>query len=322
MAIVSIQDIRQAAERLAGRVHRTPVMTSSRLGEALGPGTRLHFKCENFQRTGAFKIRGATNAVLSLSDDDARRGVATHSSGNHGAALAAAASARGIPCHVVVPEGAVPSKVHAIEAYGGRVIRCAPTQAAREQGLEEVLNETGATMVHPYDDERIIAGQGTTGLELIEDVSDLDVMIVPVGGGGLISGCATAAAALKPGMPVIGAEPAGADDAARSLEAGAIIDEFTPATVADGLRARIGERNFAIMRESVAEVVTVDDEATLEAMRDIWHTMKIIVEPSCAVVLAAARKISDRLAGRNIGLVLSGGNVDLDRIQFCPRCPR
>ncbi|MEM9305341.1 MAG: pyridoxal-phosphate dependent enzyme [Pseudomonadota bacterium] len=316
-----LADIEAAAERLRGRIHETPVMRSRRINDSVAEGAHLFFKCENLQRTGAFKIRGATNAVFSLTPEEAARGVATHSSGNHGAALAAAASDRGISSYIVVPEGAVASKVMAVESYGGQITRCAPTQASRERTLERVLEETGATAVPPYDDLRIVAGQGTAALELIAEVPRIDTLIAPIGGGGLISGCAIAAKALKPDIRVIGAEPSGAADTAMSLAAGEIIDNFTPDTIADGLRAKIGRLNFSIIREYVDEVITVDDDASLQAMRDVWHTMKIIIEPSCSTVLAAARKLGPQLANRRVGVILSGGNVDLDRISFCARCP-
>lgn len=314
MLVPKLADLRAAARRIEPHVHRTPVMGSARIDAQVG--ATLLFKCENLQRTGAFKFRGATNAVLSLPDDVAHRGVATHSSGNHGAALAAAAASRGIPAYIVVPEGAVASKVAAIEGYGGKLIRCEATQAAREAGLEKVLAETGATAIHPYEDSRIIAGQGTAVLELLEQVEALDLIICPVGGGGLISGCALAAKGMQPDITVIGAEPSGADDTARSLARGQIIDSFTPDTIADGLRGKVGQLNFQIIRKLVAEVVTVTDEEIIEAMRMIWQLMKLVVEPSSATVLAAVIKERNRLAGRRIGLVLSGGNVDLDHLPW------
>lgn len=316
----TLATIEAAAAQINGRVYRTPVLTAPSIDATVAPGAALHFKCENLQRTGAFKIRGATHAVLSLSDEAAARGVATHSSGNHGAALAAAAADRGIPCHVVVPEGAVPVKVAAIEAWGGRVVPCAATQAAREAGLAAVLAATGATPIHPYDDPVIIAGQGTVALEFLTQVPDLDVLVVPVGGGGLIAGCAIAARALRPDIRIVGAEPTGADDTARSVAAGALVPVANPDTIADGLRATIGHLNFELVRTLVDEIVTVPDAATLTAMRDLWAILKVVVEPSSATVLAAARARRDTLAGQRIGLVLSGGNVDLARIPFCPRC--
>ena len=312
--IPDLHDLHSAARRIEPYVHHTPVMTSHRIDAMIG--AELLFKCENLQRTGSFKIRGATNTVRLLSDEEAGRGVATHSSGNHGAALCAAARSRGIPAYIVVPEGAVASKVKAIQGYGGDVIRCAPTQAAREETLEAVLEGTGATMVHPYNDPRIIAGQGTAGLELMEQTGGVDVLVCPVGGGGLISGCALAAKLLRPDTLVIGAEPAGADDTARSLAVGEIVEDVVPDTIADGLRARVGKLTFQVIQRHVAEVVTVTDPEIVEAMKIIWHTMKLVIEPSSATVFATVLKIRNRLAGKRIGLVLSGGNVDLDHLPW------
>lgn len=314
----AVDDLNHAAERLAGRVHRTPVATSRRLNAELDAS--LYFKCENLQRTGSFKIRGATNAVLSLADHDAARGVATHSSGNHGAALAAAAAARGVPSYIVVPDDSIPSKIAAIEGYGGNIIRCEPTHQSREDTLASTVAETAAHVVHPYNDPRIIAGQGTATLELLDEVPDLDVVIAPVGGGGLISG-ATLAAMNSPARPrIIGAEPAGADDAARSLATGQLVMDVVPDTVADGLRARIGPINFAMIREGVEQIVTVSDDDILAAMHHVWHTMKLVIEPSSATVLAAARSISQQLRGLRVGLIFSGGNADLSNVAFCGRC--
>ena len=313
-----LTEVQAAARRIGSSVNTTPVLRSRRLDAALG--AELHFKCENLQRTGAFKIRGASNAVRSLDDAEAAAGVATHSSGNHGAALAAAASDRGITAHIVVPEGAVPSKLANIKRHGGRIIPCKPTLADRTRVLEEVVAESGATVIHPYNDPRIIAGQGTAGLELAGQVPGLDVVIVPVGGGGLISGCSIALKGMNPDIRVIGAEPAGADDAVRSLAAGEIIDDIDPDTIADGLRATIGPLTFALIREHVDRIVTMSDDEILAAMRRLWECLKIIVEPSSATVLAAAEQYRDELRGKRVGLILSGGNVDLDRIAFCARC--
>lgn len=309
--------IEQAAARIAAHAHATPVLRSRTL-DAMA-GARLFFKCENFQRVGAFKFRGACNAVWSLADADAARGVVTHSSGNHGAALALAARTRGIPSHVIVPEGAVRSKVEAIEAYGATVHRCAPNITAREQAAEDVRQRTGATLVHPYADAAVIAGQGTTAREFITEVGDMDMLVAPVGGGGLVSGTAIAAAGLAKGPVVFAAEPAGAADTQASLLAGERIAHFVPETLCDGLRTLVGAINFDIIRRHGVEVLTVADEETVAAMRLIWQRLKIIVEPSGAIVLAAVLRHRERFAGARVGLILSGGNVDLDRLPWFPQ---
>lgn len=305
-----LADVRAAAARIASYARVTPVLRDAALDELAG--AQLHFKCEHLQCGGAFKFRGACNAVWSLAQDEARRGVVTHSSGNHGAALALAARTRCIPAHVVVPEGAVRAKLANIEAAGATLHFCAPTLAAREETCARVARETGATLVHPYVDPRVIAGQGTAALELLSQIPDLEVVIAPVGGGGLMSGCAIVGRALAPGIALLGAEPAGADDAARSLQAGHRVTDVVPHTVCDGLRATIGAINFAALRMHAVEIVTVDDPQTLEAMRMLWTRLKQTVEPSSAVVLAALLAQRDRHRGKKIGLILSGGNVDLD----------
>ena len=306
--------VERAAERIALHIASTPVLHSSSID--LLAGAELHFKCENFQRIGAFKFRGASNAVWSLSDTDARKGVVTHSSGNHGAALALAARTRGIAAHVIVPEGAVPSKVAAIEAFGATVHRCAPTQAARETMADDVARTTGATMIHPYTNSDVIAGQGTVALELIRDYGPFDAIVAPIGGGGLLCGTAIVTRALLPNASVHGAEPSGADDAARSLAAGKRIDDFTPDTICDGLRALLGEINFTLLQQMKVAVLTVSDTETIAAMRLIFERLKIVVEPSCATVLAAVLKHCDVFAGKRVGLILSGGNADLDRLPW------
>jgi threonine dehydratase len=304
-------DIRAAAARIARHACVTPILRSTEL-DALA-GAAMFFKCEHLQRGGAFKFRGACNAVWSLPDDEAKRGVVTHSSGNHGAALALAARTRGIPAHIVVPEGAVAAKLTNIERAGGILHRCAATLAAREETCARVQRETGATLVHPYADARVIAGQGTIALELLQRVPDLDAVIVPVGGGGLASGCALA---LPSDVRLFAAEPAGADDALQSLQRGERVTDVQPHTVCDGLRATIGAPNFALLKAQRVEVVAVDDVDTLAAMRLLWTELKQTVEPSSAVVLAALLKARERFAGRRVGLVLTGGNVDLDAIPF------
>jgi len=312
--MVSFEDIRQAATRIAGRVHRTPVLTCAAVDRLAGAS--LFFKCENFQKVGAFKMRGATNAVLSLKDDEAVRGVATHSSGNHAQALALAARLRGIPAYIVMPTNAPAVKRAAVEGYGAEIITCEPTLRAREKTLAAVVERTGATFVHPYDDEYIIAGQGTAAVELLEEVPGLDVVMAPVGGGGLLSGTALAVKALAPDARVIAAEPAGADDAARSLAAGRIIPSVDPDTVADGLLTSLGERNFPIIKEHVSAIWTVGDPDIISAMRLIWERMKIVIEPSAAVCPAAVLARPGEAAGLRIGIILSGGNVDLDRLPW------
>jgi threonine dehydratase len=315
--MVAITDIQQAAARIAGRVHRTPVLTCATLDSLTG--ARIFFKCENFQKVGAFKMRGATNAVLSLAEHEAAKGVATHSSGNHAQALALAARDRGIPAYIVMPTSAPAVKRAAVLGYGAEIISCEPTLAARESTLEAVVERTGAAFIHPYDDERIIAGQGTAALELIEDVPDLEMVMAPVGGGGLLAGTAISVASLVPGARVVAAEPAGADDAARSLAAGRILPSENPRTVADGLLTSLGRHNFPIIQRHVAAIWTVDDPAIVAAMRLIWERMKIIVEPSAAVCLAAAVEHASEVAGRRLGIILSGGNVDLEHLPWQKR---
>jgi threonine dehydratase len=312
--MVSIEDIRQAATRIAGRVHRTPVLTCTAINDLAGAS--LFFKCENFQKVGAFKMRGATNAVLSLDDDAASRGVATHSSGNHAQALALAARMRGIPAFIVMPSNAPAVKRAAVEGYGAEIITCEPTLKAREETLKAVVERTGAVFIHPYDNEAIIAGQGTAALELLEDVPDLDVVMTPVGGGGLLSGTALAVKALASDTRVIAAEPVGADDAARSLAAGHIIPSVEPNTVADGLLTSLGERNFPIIKKNVSAIWTVGDPEIIAAMKLIWERMKIVIEPSAAVCPAAVLSRPGEVAGLRIGIILSGGNVDLDRLPW------
>jgi threonine dehydratase len=309
-----LSEIRAAAQRIALVAHRTPVMTCQTLDDLVGAA--LFFKCENLQKVGAFKFRGAANAVFSLPDDVARRGVATHSSGNHAQALALAARLRGVPAHVVMPTGAPAVKQAAVAGYGATIYACAPTLVAREERLAEVVAATGAHFVHPYDDPRVIAGQGTAALELLEDVPDLEVVMTPVGGGGLLAGTAVAAKALRSEISVVAAEPTGADDAARSLAAGRIIPSRDPSTICDGLLTSLGEHNFPIIRRHVAAILTVSDDATVRAMRWIWERMKLVVEPSAAIVLGALLERRDDLPGRRIGLILSGGNADLDRLPW------
>ena len=313
-ALPSFEQIRDAAARIAPHARVTPVLRSAAL-DALA-GAELHFKCENLQRGGAFKFRGASNAVWSLDDAQAAHGVVTHSSGNHGNALALAAATRGIAAHVVVPEGAVRAKLAAIERAGATLHRCAPTQAAREAMCAEVQRATGAELVHPYADTRVMAGQGTIALELLQQAPGLDALITPVGGGGLASGVAIAAHALDPALALFGAEPLGADDAAQSLARGARVTTVVPDTICDGLRALVGERNLDALRTHCVEVVTVSDAETIAAMQLLWSELKQVVEVSSATVLAAILKQPQRFAGRRVGVVLTGGNVDLQALPW------
>jgi threonine dehydratase len=316
LELPDLEEIRRAAGRIAPWAHRTPVLTSRSL-DAMA-GAHLFFKCENLQRAGAFKFRGATNAVFSLRDEEALRGVLTHSSGNHGAALALAAANRGIRCWVVMPEGAPRVKRAAVAGYGAEIVSCAPTVEARETTAARVAADTGATFVHPYDDPRVIAGQGTAALELLAEVSDLDLVVAPVGGGGLLSGTAIAVTTVSPRTRVVAAEPAAADDAFRSLAAGRRMPAGPAPTIADGLRTALSDRTFRVLRERVAAVVTVSEEAIVAAMRTVWERMKLIVEPSSAVAVAAllAGAGSPAAAGERVGVILSGGNVDLDRLPW------
>ncbi|MCL5275062.1 MAG: pyridoxal-phosphate dependent enzyme [Chloroflexi bacterium] len=314
MPAPTILDIQTVAERIKPYIHRTPVLTSSALNTMCG--ATLFFKCENLQKVGAFKIRGATNAVFSLTDEEAARGVATHSSGNHAAALALAARWRGIPSYVVMPDNAPSIKRAAVAGYGAQIYPCAPTLAAREERLAEVVAQTGAAFIHPYNDYCVIAGQGTAALELCEEVCDLDFVIAPVGGGGLLSGTALAVQALSPRTQIIGAEPERADDAWRSLQAGHIVPAEHPDTIADGLRTSLGSLTFPIIQKSVAQIVRVSEDAIIDATRKVWERMKIIVEPSGAVPLAAVLSGALDVQGCRVGLILSGGNVDLDHLPW------
>ena len=306
--------IQAARERIKGKVHRTPVMTSATLDSLAG--AELFFKCENLQKMGAFKARGATNAVFALSDAEARNGVATHSSGNHAAALARAAKLRGIPAYIVMPTNAPKAKQASVARYGGKIVFCEPTLEARETTAARILAETGAVLIHPYNDLQVMAGQATISLELLEDHPDLDLVLSPVSGGGLLSGITVAAKTIKPTIRVIGVEPEGADDAARSFRGGHIVPMINPQTIADGLRSSLGEKPFAEIRRHVDDIVTVPEEAIIASMRRIWEVMKIIVEPSGAVSYAAV--FADRLPvkGLKVGIVLSGGNLDLDTLPW------
>jgi threonine dehydratase len=309
----TIEDVRGAAARIRPHAHRTPVVTCRSIDDMTGG--RIFFKCENLQKAGAFKFRGACNTVMSLSGREARRGVATHSSGNHAAALTLAASLRGMEAHIVMPRTAPEVKIEAVRGYGARITFCEPTLQAREETLDRVVAETGATFVHPYNDFRVMAGQGTAALELLEDAAGLDMVMTPVGGGGLLSGTAITVSSLSPGTRIVAAEPEGADDAFRSLREGRIVPSVNPETIADGLLTSLGDKTFPVIRRHVERIVTVSDTGIVEAMRRIWERAKIVVEPSAAVTLAAI--LEDRLdvRGLRVGIILSGGNVDLGRLS-------
>ena len=311
---IDLDRIRAAHERIRSFIRRTPVLTSERLNDA--SGASLFFKGENFQKIGAFKARGATNAVFSLDDAIAQRGVATHSSGNHGTALARAAKLRGIPAHIVMPSNSAKVKIRTVESYGAHIVFCEPTEEARETICAEVINKTGATLIHSFENEHVMSGQGTAAVELIEDVPDLDVVMCPVGGGGLLSGTAVAAKSIQPKIKVIAVEPANADDAAQSFHTGRRLVTEKKFTIADGLRTNIGEPNFAIVQRYVDDIVTVSEEAIVSAMRTIWETMKIIVEPSAAVPYAAILDQVIDVNGKRVGIILTGGNVDLDALPW------
>jgi threonine dehydratase len=311
---IDLDRIHAAHKRIRSFIRRTPVFTSERLNEA--SGASLFFKCENFQKIAAFKARGATNAVFSLDDESARRGVATHSSGNHGAAVARAAKLRAIPAHIVMPSNSTKVKVRAVESYGAHIVFCEPTENAREATCAEMIKKTGATLIHSFENEDVMVGQGTAAVEFLEDVPDLDVVMCPVGGGGLLSGTAVAAKSMQPKIKVIAAEPANVDDAAQSFRAGRRIVTEKKFTIADGLRTNIGEPNFAIIQRYVDDIVTVSEEAIISAMRMIWETMKIIIEPSAAVPYAAILNRAIYVGRKRVGIILTGGNVDLDALPW------
>ena len=314
MQVPTYDDVVAAHERIRSFVHRTPVLTSRFMNERAG--ARLFFKCENLQKAGAFKARGAVNAVLGLSDAMAAKGVATHSSGNHGLSLCYAAQRRGIPATVVMPYDAAEAKKAAVRDYGGTIVECEPSISAREAAIAKVLAETGADFIHPYDDPRVIAGQATCAKELIEDFSPLDAVIAPIGGGGLISGTSLALSTLAPEAKVYAAEPANADDAYRSLKAGRIITDDAPQTIADGLKASLKELTWHFVSRHIDGILTVSEEEIIQAMRLTWQRMKIVIEPSSAVALAAIFKNQDVFSSKRVGVILTGGNVDLDKLPW------
>jgi len=307
-------DVIAAHERIQKFVHRTPVLTSSGINDIFG--SSLFFKCENFQKVGAFKFRGATNAVLSLPENDARKGVGTHSSGNHAAALALSARMKGIQAQIVMPRTAPEIKKAAVRGYGGIITLCEPTLESRETTMQEVVDKTGVTFVPSYDHFNIICGQGTAARELIEETGELDIVMAPVGGGGLVSGTAISTRAMLPSARVVAIEPAGADDAYRSFISGKIVPSVNPQTIADGLLTSLGELTFRIIMDKVDEVITVSEDAIVAAMRMIWERMKIVVEPSGAVPLAAIVENRIDVAGKRVGLILSGGNAELAKLPF------
>lgn len=310
----TFDDIKKAHQRIADHAHRTPVLSSKQVDQKTGG--HILFKCENFQKVGAFKFRGASNAIFSLNEEEAKNGVATHSSGNHAQAVALAAKMHGVPAYVVMPENAPKVKVKAVQNYGAEITFCESTLEARESTLQQVVEKTGATFIHPYDDARIIAGQGTSALEMLEDHPDLDIIITPVGGGGLLSGTALAAKSINPNITVIGAEPTNADDAYRSFKAEELIPVKNPDTIADGLRTSLGKLPFSIITEHVDDIVTVPEESIVEAMRYIWERLNIIIEASCAVPVAAVFDGKVDVKGKKVGIIITGGNVDLDNLPW------
>lgn len=311
---VTIQDIHEAAKRIKPYIHRTPVLTNESLNQKVG--ANVFMKCENFQKIGAFKFRGASNAIWSLTDEEAQHGVCTHSSGNHAQALALAAKMRGIPAYIVMPSNAPQVKKDAVAGYGGQITFCEPTLESRESTLEKVQKQTGAIMIHPYNNEKVIAGQGTATLELLEEIPDLDVIIAPIGGGGLISGTSIAASETKKGIRIIGAEPEMADDAFRSIQAGKMLPSVNPKSIADGLLSSLGTLTFPIIQQRVKQVVTVSESAMIESMKFIWERAKIVIEPSSATVIAVLWEKKIDLSGLNVGVILSGGNVDLGKLYW------
>lgn len=309
-----LKTIREAADRIRPYIHRTPVLTSQSLNSILG--AELFFKCENFQKVGAFKSRGACNAVFSLDDHSVSRGVATHSSGNHAQALARAANIRGCKAYIVMPETSPHVKSDAVKGYGGEITFCKPTLEARESTLAEVVRRTGATEIHPYNDYRIIAGQATATMEFLEEIGAPDIMMAPVGGGGLLSGTALATSYLSPSTKVFAAEPAGADDAFRSFTTGKLVPSVNPKTIADGLLTSLGTLTFPIIRINVETIITVSEESIIQAMMLTWERMKIIIEPSSAVPLAAVLENRNLFEGKKVAIIISGGNVSLDKLPW------
>lgn len=314
MYIPTYDDVVAAHQRITPYIHRTPVLTSRMLNELTG--AELYFKCENLQKAGAFKARGASNAVFGLTDAQAAKGVATHSSGNHGTCLSYSAGRRGIPCTVVMPRTAPQAKKDAVKGYGGRVVECEPSTSSREAVFAEVVAETGAEFVHPYNDHRVIAGQGTCSRELMEQVEGLDAVVAPIGGGGMVSGTCLTLSAIAPKVKIYAAEPKQADDAARSFRAGHIIADDAPETVADGLKVPLKELTWHFVQKHVADILTAEEDEIVEAMKLIWKRMKIVMEPSSAVPLATILKNPGTFRGKRVGVIITGGNVDLDKLPW------
>ncbi len=314
MQIPDYNDVLAAHERIRPWIHQTPVLTSRYFNERTG--AELFFKCENFQKAGAFKARGATNAVFGLPQESLAAGVATHSSGNHALSLAYAAGARGIPCHVVMPHTAPQAKKDAVMGYGGQITECEASTSAREAAFAELQARTGADFVHPYNDPRVIAGQATCSRELVLQVPALDVVIAPIGGGGMVSGCCLTLPAISPETAIYAAEPQQADDAARSLKAGRLIADDAPQTIADGLKVPMKDLTWHFVREHVTDILTVDEQSIIDAMRLVWQRMKIVIEPSCAVPVAAILNNPNVFANKRVGIIITGGNVDLERLPW------
>jgi len=314
MNLPQLSDIRSAHQRIKQFIHRTPVLTSGQLNGIFG--CELYFKCENFQKVGAFKFRGATNAVLSLTEDQKKHGVVTHSSGNHAAALALAAKMNGIKAFIVMPENAPSVKKDAVAGYGALITFCKPTLQAREETCRAIMEKEGATLVHPYDNFNVICGQGTAALELIEETGEPDVIVAPIGGGGLMSGTSTCAKGINEKIKVTGAEPLNANDAWKSFKTGILTPSVNPLTIADGLLTSLSELTFAIIRKNVDEIFTAEEDSIISSMKLVWERMKIIIEPSSATVLAVIKENPEFFKGKKVGLIISGGNVDLTRLPF------
>ncbi|MGI9421964.1 MAG: beta-hydroxyaspartate dehydratase BhcB [Hyphomicrobiaceae bacterium] len=314
MIIPTYQDVEAAAARIEPHVHKTPVLTSTFLNRM--SGAKLFFKCENFQKAGAFKVRGASNAVFGLDDSQASRGVATHSSGNHALSLSYAAGRRGIPCHVVMPRTAPQAKKDAVIGYGGKITECEPSTSSREEVFAGVQAETGADFVHPYNDPRVIAGQATCSRELLRQVSDLDAVVAPIGGGGMVSGTCLTSSNIAPQVAIYAAEPEQADDAYRSFKAGHIIADDAPQTVADGLKVPLKELTWHFVSRHVTDILTAGEQDIIDAMKITWQRMKIVMEPSSAVPLATILKNKSVFAGKRVGVIITGGNVDLDKLPW------
>ncbi len=314
MYIPTYDDVLAAHARIEPHIHRTPILTSSYFNDLVG--AELFFKCENFQKAGAFKVRGASNAVFGLSDEDAKQGVATHSSGNHALSLSYAAGRRGIPCNVVMPRTAPQAKKDAVKGYGGIITECEPSTSSREEVFAQVQAKTGGDFVHPYNDPRVIAGQGTCSRELMEQTDGVDMVIAPIGGGGMISGTCLTLSNIAPETEIIAAEPEQADDAYRSFKAGHIIADDAPVTIADGLKVPLKELTWHFVSNHVTDILTASEEEIIEAMKITWQRMKIVMEASCSVPLATILKNKDRFAGKRAGVIVTGGNVDLDKLPW------